>query len=345
MLFRIVVFFWIKTSFIEKQKDDVDDVIFFRLNVCWASTSNSLSVVCCISLKFIECRIDFVRHMFEILSFSITLILHWNDQIEWLFSQLTHFLLSIDILHVKSLCDSTQTEHRRSCRQILSMWSYRWQLKHCLIRQLLTNSSQNICEYSCKRSFLIKRLICSALWVFTINEDNSFSSLMTLFDQTILAIRRFECKVSFCFSMRRIISCWLFVCTSIIRTSWVNISKILDIAYADEATFFIKELLIINRFLVFFERIINFTFSLKRCFVVITFSFIFSTRCKRSINFLTKSIRKLFFSLCFFILKTSVFSLLAFFSCLCWLMLLYDAMIVVVVTSISRCAFVFVATT
>ncbi len=344
MLFKIVVFFWIKISSIEKQKDDVDDVIFSWLNVCWTLTSNSLNVVCCISLKFIECRIDFVRHMFEILSFSITLILHWNDQIEWLSSQLAHFLLSIDILHVKSLCDSTQIEHRRSCRQILSMWSYRWQLKHCLIRQLLTNNSQNICEYSCKRSFFIKRLICFALWIFTINEDNSFSSLMTLFDQIILAIRKFECRISFCFSMRRIIFCWLLVCMSIIRISWVNISKILDIAYVDEATFFIRELLIINRFLVFFERVINFTSSLKKRFVVITFSFIFSTRCRRSISFLTKSIRKLFFSLCFFILKINVFSLLTFFSCLCWLMLLYDVIIVVVVTSISHCAFVFVAT-
>jgi hypothetical protein len=163
MFFKIVVFFWVKISSIEKQKKNVDDVIFSRMSVCLASTSSSLNVVCCIFLKFIECRIDFVRHMFEILSFSAILILHWNDQIEWLFSQLTHFLLSIDILHVKSLYDSTQIEHRRSCRQILSMWSYRWQLKHCLIRQLLTNSSQNICEYSCKKSFFIKRLICSAL--------------------------------------------------------------------------------------------------------------------------------------------------------------------------------------
>ncbi len=38
-------------------------------------------------------RIDFVRHMFEILSFSVILTLHCNDQIEWLFSQLIHFLL------------------------------------------------------------------------------------------------------------------------------------------------------------------------------------------------------------------------------------------------------------
>jgi hypothetical protein len=149
-------------------------VIFSRLNVRWASTSSSLNVVCWIFLKFIECKIDFVRHMSEILSFSIILSLHWNDQIEWLFSQLTHFFLSIDILHVESLCDSTQIEHRRSCRQILSMWSYRWQLKHCLIRQLLTNSSHDICEYSCKNSFFIKRLICSALWIFTISDDNFF---------------------------------------------------------------------------------------------------------------------------------------------------------------------------
>jgi hypothetical protein len=76
MFFKIVVFFWIKIFFIEKQKNNVDDVISSSLNVCWESTSNSLNVVCWIFLKFIECKIDFVRHMFEILFFSIILILH-----------------------------------------------------------------------------------------------------------------------------------------------------------------------------------------------------------------------------------------------------------------------------
>jgi hypothetical protein len=292
-------------------------MISSRLNVCWTSTSNSLNVICWIFLKFIECKIDFVRHMFEILSFLITFTLHWNDQIEWLFSQLTHFFLSTNILHVESLCDSTQIEHCRSCRQILSMWLYRWQLKHCLIRQLLTNSSYDICEYLCKNSFFIKRLICSTLWIFTISDDNFFSSLITFFDQITFAIRRLECKISFCFSMRRRIFCWLFIRTSIIRISWINILKILDIAYVDEATFFINELLIVNRFLIFFERIINFTFLLKKRFVVITSFFIFSVRCRRSINFLTKSNRRLFFSLCFFILKNNVFSFLIFFNCFC----------------------------
>jgi ABC-type multidrug transport system permease subunit len=60
---------------------------------------------------------------------------------------------------------------------------------------------------------------------------------------------------------------------------------------------------------------------------------------------LIKSNRKLFFSLCFFILKTSVFSFLIFFNCFYWLMLLYDVIIVVVVASILRWAFIFVATT
>ncbi len=163
MYFKIVISFWIKISFIKKQKDDVDDVIFSELNICWTSTSSSLSIVYWIFLKFIECKINFVRHMFEILSFSIILTLHWNNQIEWLSLQLTHFLLSTNILHVELLCDSTQTEHRRSCREILSMWSYRWQLKHYLIRQLLTNNSHEIYKYSCKNSFFIRRLICSTL--------------------------------------------------------------------------------------------------------------------------------------------------------------------------------------
>jgi hypothetical protein len=87
--------------------------------------------------------------------------LKWSDRM--IVFAINTFFLSTNILHVESLCNSTQTEHRRSYRQILSMWSYRWQLKHCLIRQLLTNSSHDICEYSCKNSSLIRRLICSAL--------------------------------------------------------------------------------------------------------------------------------------------------------------------------------------
>jgi hypothetical protein len=148
-------------------------------------------------------RASYVRNFifFDYFDFA----LKWSDRM--IVFTINTFFLSIDILLIKSLCDSTHAEHRRSYRQILSMWSYRWQLKHCLIRQLLTNSSQDICEYSCKRSSLMKQLICSTLWIFTINDDYSFFSLMTLFDQIILAIRKLECKISFCFSMRRIIFC------------------------------------------------------------------------------------------------------------------------------------------
>jgi hypothetical protein len=67
----------------------------------------------------------------------------------------------------------------------------------------------------------------------------------------------------------------LIICISITLISWINISKIFDIIYVDEAIFFIKELLIINRFLIFFESVINFTFSLKKRFVVITFFLFF----------------------------------------------------------------------
>jgi hypothetical protein len=147
-------FFWIKTFFIKKQKNHVDDVIFSSLNVCWALTLNLLNVVCWIFFKFIECKIDLMRHMCDILSFFIILTLHWNDQIEWLFSQLTHFLLSSNILHVELLCDSTQIKHRRLRRQILLIWSYRWQSKHYLTRQLLTNNSQKSANIRAKNRFL-----------------------------------------------------------------------------------------------------------------------------------------------------------------------------------------------
>jgi hypothetical protein len=82
MFFKIVIFSWVKISFIEKQKNDVDDVISSSLNVCWASTSNSLNVVYWIFLKFIECQIDFVRHMFEILFFFCYFVfaLKWSNR-------------------------------------------------------------------------------------------------------------------------------------------------------------------------------------------------------------------------------------------------------------------------
>ncbi len=281
--------------------------------------------------------------MSEILFFSVTLILHWKDQVEWLLSQLAHFLLSTETLHVESSCGFAQTEHRLSCLQILSIWSYRWQLKHCLILQLLTNNSHEICEYSCRRSSLIRRFVCFALCVFTIKDDSFFSSLIALLDQATFAMRKPGCKVSFCLSIRWMIFCWLDVCTSITRTSWASISNVLSVAYADEATCFISELLIVRRFLAFSERVMIFTFSLERRFVVITSFFIFSALCRRFISSLAKSARRLFFFFCSFILKINVFSLLAFSSCLCWLMLLYDAMIIVVVDSAFRWIFVFVA--
>ncbi len=140
--------------------------------------------------------------------------------------------------------------------------------------------------------------------------------------------------------MRFIIFCWFFVWTSTTRTSWVNTSKILKTAYIDDVTCFNNELLIVNLFLIFSERVINFTFSLSKRRAIITFSFIFSARCSLFISSLTKSVRRLFFSRCFLILKIIVFSLFVFFSCLRWLMLLYDAMMIVV-ASISRWIFVF----
>ncbi len=237
--------------------------------------------------------------MFEILFFSVIFILHWKDQIEWLLSQLTHFLLFIETLHVESSCDFAQTEHRFSCLQILSIWSYRWQLKHCLILQLLTNNSHEICEYSCKRSFLIRRFVCFAMCFFTIKNDSFFFSLIAFLDQITFAMRKLECKISFCFSIRWMIFFWLIVYTSITRTSWVSTSNVLSVAYADEATCFINELLIVRRFLAFFERVMIFTSSLKKRLVVITSFFIFSIFCRRFINFLTKNARRLFFFFAF----------------------------------------------
>jgi hypothetical protein len=157
MFFKAFAIFWNK---IEKEHEDVCDVSTLWLDVVLTSTSRWVSVDL---IVITECKIDFVFQIVAILFFSVILILHWNDQIEWLSSQLTHFLLFVEILHVSSLCCSKQTEHRRSYRQTLTMWSYRWQLKHCLIRQLLTKSSHVTNVYSFNRSFLINLFDCSAL--------------------------------------------------------------------------------------------------------------------------------------------------------------------------------------
>jgi hypothetical protein len=72
-------FFWIKTSFIEKQKDDVDDVISSSLKIYWASTSSSLNVVCWIFLKLIEaesisCVICSKFYLFQLFWLCIAMI-------------------------------------------------------------------------------------------------------------------------------------------------------------------------------------------------------------------------------------------------------------------------------
>jgi hypothetical protein len=59
-----------------EHEDDVDDVISLWMNVDWTTISNRSKVVFCVFLNSVEYNIDFVRQMFEILFFSIILILH-----------------------------------------------------------------------------------------------------------------------------------------------------------------------------------------------------------------------------------------------------------------------------
>jgi hypothetical protein len=76
MLFKISIFFWVKISSIEKQNDDVDDIISLRMNVCWITTSSLLKIVRDVFFEFVEYKIDFVRHISKILFFFAILILH-----------------------------------------------------------------------------------------------------------------------------------------------------------------------------------------------------------------------------------------------------------------------------
>ncbi len=143
-----------------------------------------------------------------------------------------------------------------------------------------------------------------------------FSLLLTLFDQITRVILSLECNVSFCFFIRQMIFCWLIVATSIMHTSCVNTSNVLSKTYVEKTIFFINELLIVKRLLIFFDLIISFPFSLNKRLAVITSFFVFFARCSRFISFLTNNVRKLFFSRCFLILKIIVFSFVVFFSCL-----------------------------
>ncbi len=153
---------------------------------------------------------------------------------------------------------------------------------------------------------------------------------LTLLNQIILTIFNLECNVSFCFSILRIVFCWLIVYTSTTRTLWVNISNVLRIMYIDDAMFFAKISLIITRFLIFSLLVIIFTFSFDRRRVVNTSFFVFSAFCKRFINFFVDNILRFFLFFCFLILNITLFSLLIFFSWRCWLMLLYVAMMIIV---------------
>jgi hypothetical protein len=149
MFFKTFAIFWNK---IEKKQENVCNVSILWLDVALTSISRWMNVDL---IMIIECKINFVFQIVAILFFFIILILHWNDQIEWLSLQLAHFLLFVEILHVFSLCCLKQIEYRRSYWQTLIMWSYYWQLKHCLIQQLLTKNSHVTCVYSFNKSFLI----------------------------------------------------------------------------------------------------------------------------------------------------------------------------------------------
>jgi hypothetical protein len=162
-VFKCMMFFSAFTSFYNNAKKKQEKVC--EMTILWLNITLTSSVCWVIvdSSEIIECKIDFVFQIFAILFFSAILILHWNDHVEWLSLQFAHLRRFINALQMMSLCDSKQTKHRFSYRQTLIMCSYRWQLKHCLIRQLLIKSSHVTCVYSFIKSFLINRFDCFAL--------------------------------------------------------------------------------------------------------------------------------------------------------------------------------------
>ncbi len=80
MFFKAFAIFWNKS---EKKQKNVCDVSTFWFDVVLTLTSRWMNVD---FIVIIECKIDFVFQIVVILSFSVILILHWNDQIEWLSS-------------------------------------------------------------------------------------------------------------------------------------------------------------------------------------------------------------------------------------------------------------------
>ncbi len=100
MLFNVFTFFWDK---VEKEQKKFCDVFVFWLNIVITFFFRRMNVELDAVIK---CKIDFVFQIFAIFFFFVTLILHWNDQTKWLFSQLTHLRLFVNALHATSLCYS-----------------------------------------------------------------------------------------------------------------------------------------------------------------------------------------------------------------------------------------------
>jgi hypothetical protein len=86
----------------------------------------------------------------------------------------------------------------------------------------------------------------------------------------------------------------------------------------------------------FFVLVIIFTFSLYKRRVVNTFFFVFSIFCQRFICFFIDNILNLFLFFCSLILKVILVSLFVFFSCRCWLILLYDAILTICKVDATR---------
>jgi hypothetical protein len=125
------------------------------------------------SLRVFKCKMSLAFQISFSLFSSFLRILHWNDQTKCLFEQLTHFLLFVVIVHVTLLCASTHKAHFLLYLYILLIWSYRWQLKHCINLQIFSNNSHVICVYSWSQPSLIKRLTVSKLYTSIINNENN----------------------------------------------------------------------------------------------------------------------------------------------------------------------------
>ncbi len=72
----------------------------------------------------LKCMSDLLFYIVLSFCFFFALTSHWKFHAKFLSTQLTHFLCSLNVLHLNEKCSHAQKSHFLSFRQTLLTWSY-----------------------------------------------------------------------------------------------------------------------------------------------------------------------------------------------------------------------------